>query len=65
MKRNNHKCYGIISRFNLYPLYNRRTVAEIMLLHNIVNNRIDCPAFLNLAKLHVTPHTVTHPNLFY
>lgn len=39
---------GIISKFNLYPLYNRRTVAEIvMLLHNIVNNRIDCPAFLN------------------
>lgn len=39
---------GIISKFNLYSLYNRRTVAEIIMLpHNIVNNRIDCLVFLN------------------
>jgi hypothetical protein len=57
----NHKYYDIISRFNLYPLNNRRTVAEVIFLHNIVNRS----AFLNLAKLYVTRRTVIHPNLFY
>lgn len=62
MQWNNHN--GIISRLNLQPLNNRRTVARIVFLCKIVNNRIRCSVPLHPLKLYVPPHALTHSNLF-